>query len=99
MTNIIAFDYFFVPPRFSLVVLDVGYLITFAAMLVVALMISNLVIVIRQQTVAANARERRTAALYAITRELAAALDVASMARATVRRVAEELQCRADSGL
>ena len=95
VTNIIAFDYFFVPPRFSLVVLDVGYLITFAAMLVVALMISNLVVVIRQQTVAANARERRTAALYAITRELAAALDVASMARATVRRVAEELHCRA----
>jgi two-component system sensor histidine kinase KdpD len=95
VTNIIAFDYFFVPPRFSLLVLDVGYLITFAAMLVVALMISNLVIVIRQQTVAANARERRTAALYAITRELAAALDVASMARATVRRVVDELQCRA----
>jgi two-component system sensor histidine kinase KdpD len=95
VANILAFDYFFVPPRFSLYVVDVGYLITFAAMLVVALIIANLVISVRQQTFAANARERRTAALYAITRELAAALDVASMARATVRSVAEELHCSA----
>jgi two-component system, OmpR family, sensor histidine kinase KdpD len=93
VANMLAFDYFFVPPRFSLYVNDIGYLITFSAMLVVALVISNLVIVVRQQTQAANARERRTAALYLITRELAAALDVASMARATVRRVAEELRC------
>jgi two-component system sensor histidine kinase KdpD len=95
VANILAFDYFFVPPRFSLYVSDISYLITFAAMLVVSLVITNLVIVVRQQTVAANARERRTAALYSITRELAAALDVSSMARATVRRVADELRCRA----
>jgi two-component system, OmpR family, sensor histidine kinase KdpD len=95
VANILAFDYFFIPPRFSLYVNDVGYLITFTAMLVVALIISNLVIAVRHQTIAANARERRTAALYAITRELAAALDVASMARATVRRIAEELRCGA----
>jgi K+-sensing histidine kinase KdpD len=42
VANILAFDYFFIPPRFSLYVNDVGYLITFTAMLVVALIISNL---------------------------------------------------------
>jgi two-component system sensor histidine kinase KdpD len=95
IANVLAFDYFFVPPRFTLYIADVSYLITFAAMLAVALIITNLVIAVREQTLAARARERRTAALYAITRELAEAVDVPSMTRATVRRVAEELHCDA----
>jgi len=95
VANILAFDYFFVPPRFSLYVADVGYLITFTAMLVVALIISNLVIAVREQFVAARARERRTATLYGITRDLADAVDRVSMARAAVRRIADELRCDA----
>ena len=40
-----------------------------------------------------SAREQHTAALYAITRELAVTRDAQSMGQVAVRRIAEELQC------
>jgi two-component system sensor histidine kinase KdpD len=42
IANTLAFDYFFVPPLFSFQVLDSSYCETFAAMLLVALIIANL---------------------------------------------------------
>jgi two-component system sensor histidine kinase KdpD len=50
---------------------------------------------VRQQTRVAGARERRTALLYAMSRELAATRGVASMARVAVRHVAEVFDCKA----
>jgi two-component system sensor histidine kinase KdpD len=66
------FDVLFVKPYFSLTVADSQYLITFAVMLVVGILISNLMINVRSQAKVAEHRERRTAALYAISKELAA---------------------------
>jgi two-component system sensor histidine kinase KdpD len=93
--NVAAFDFFFVPPRFSFAVSDVQYLLTFSVMLIVALVIANLVASVRQQTRVAGARERRTALLYAMSRELAATRGTSGMARAAVRHVAEVFQCNA----
>ena len=93
--NVAAFDFFFVPPRFSFAVTDVQYLLTFAVMLTIALVIANLVASVRQQTRVAGARERRTALLYAMSRELAATRGISSMARLAVRHVAEVFQCDA----
>jgi two-component system, OmpR family, sensor histidine kinase KdpD len=93
--NVAAFDFFFVPPRFSFAITDVQYLVTFAVMLIVALVTANLMASVRQQTRVAGARERRTALLYAMSRELAATRGIASMARVAVRHVAEVFQCRA----
>jgi two-component system sensor histidine kinase KdpD len=90
--NVAAFDFFFVPPRFTFAVSDVQYLVTFGVMLVVALVIATLMAHVRQQTRVAGARERRTASLYAMSRELAAARDPAAMARIAVRHVAEVFQ-------
>ena len=93
--NVAAFDFFFVPPRFTFAVADVQYLVTFGVMLIVALVIANLVASVRQQTRVAGARERRTALLYAMSRELAATRGIASMARVAVRHVAEVFQSHA----
>src|SRR5246127_1171154 len=93
--NVAAFDFFFVPPRFSFAVSDVQYLVTFGAMVTIALVIATLTASVRQQTRVAGARERRTALLYAMSRELAATRGIASMARVGVRHVAEVFQCRA----
>ncbi len=95
VANIVAFDYFFVPPRFSLLVVETGYLVTFAVMLLVALIIANLMIAVRDQTEAAAAREHHTAVLYSISRELAVTRDAPTMAIIAVRRIGEELQCAA----
>ena len=93
--NVAAFDFFFVPPRFSFAITDVQYLVTFVVMLIVALVTANLMASVRQQTRVAGARERRTALLYAMSRELAATRGIASMARVAVRHVAEVFQCQA----
>ena len=83
------------PPRFSFSVTDAEYLVTFAVMLVVALIIANLMASVRQQTRVAGARERRTALLYAMSRELGATRGMADMARVAVRHVAEVFGCEA----
>jgi two-component system sensor histidine kinase KdpD len=95
VTNILAFDYFFVPPRFSLLVLDASYIVTFAAMLLVALIIANLMIAVRQQTEAAGAREHHTAALYVIARDLSVARDVDAMVATAARHIGQILQAHA----
>jgi two-component system sensor histidine kinase KdpD len=93
--NVLAFDFCFVPPRFTFSVADVQYIVTFAVMLIVALTIATLMASVRQQTRVAGARERRTALLYAMSRELAATRGVTSMARVAVRHVAEVFDCHA----
>ena len=87
--NVAAFDFFFVPPRMSFGVSELQYLVTFAVMLAVALTIATLVASVRAQTRVAGARERRTALLYAMSRELAAVRGFESLASVTVKHVAE----------
>ena len=70
LMSVAAFDFFFIPPYYSFAVSDVQYLLTFAVMLVVALLISRLASHKSQQAEAASIREQRTAALYAMSREL-----------------------------
>ena len=93
--NVIALDFFFVPPRFSFAVSDAEYLVTFGTMVTIALVIANLTASVRQQTRVAGARERRTALLYAMSRELAATRGTPNMARVAVRHVAEVFHCQA----
>src|SRR6267143_1597101 len=90
-----AFDFFFVPPLLSFAVSDVQYLITIATMLTVALIISSLTASVRLQASVAGQRERRTAMLYAMTRELAATRGQEPMARAAVRHVSEVFESQA----
>ena len=93
--NVAAFDFFFVPPRYSFAVSDAQYLVTFGAMLTIALVIATLTASVRQQTRVAGARERRTSLLYAMSRELAVTRGLANMARVVVRHVAEVFECQA----
>jgi two-component system sensor histidine kinase KdpD len=71
--SVALFDFFFVPPRFSFTVHDVQYLLTFAVMLVVALVFGELTARLSEQAQVASAREERTRALYGLARELSGA--------------------------
>ncbi len=93
--NVAVFDFCFVPPRNTFAVSDAQYLVTFAVMLTVALVTANLMASVRRQNRVAGARERRTALLYAMSRELAATREMSSMAQVAVRHVAEVFQCQA----
>jgi two-component system sensor histidine kinase KdpD len=85
--NMLAFDFFFVPPQFSFDVEDTRYLFTLGVMLIVALVIANLMVSIRRHRETADAREQRTAVLYAMSRELAVATDAQAMTAAAVRHI------------
>jgi two-component system sensor histidine kinase KdpD len=95
VANIILFDFFFVPPRYSFYIAESQYLFTIGVMLVIALVIANLMVSVRQQTEAADTREHRTAVLYAMSRELAAAADIATMAKIAARHISAVFKSRA----
>ncbi len=84
------FDFFFVPPRFSFAVSDVQYLVTFAVMLVVALVIGQLTAGLKVQARVAAEREERVRGLYGMARDLSAALTAESMAAIAQRFLAAE---------
>ena len=73
LLGVAAFDFFFVPPYYTFAVADAQALSTFAVMLVVGLVIGGLTTRITRQAQSAAERERQTAALAAMTRELAQA--------------------------
>jgi two-component system sensor histidine kinase KdpD len=89
MLSVAAFDFFFVPPHLTFTVSDVRYLVTFVVMLLVGMIISGMTIRIRAQAEAVREREQRTAALYAMSRELASTRGVVELVQITVRHVAE----------
>ena len=68
------FDFFFVPPRFNFAVSDAQYVVTFAVMLVVALVVGQLTAGLKVQAEAATEREHRVRSLYDMARDLSAAL-------------------------
>jgi two-component system sensor histidine kinase KdpD len=70
VANVLVFDFFFVQPYFSFAVSDAQYFITFGVMLAIGLLISALTARIREQLGASQQQERRTAALYRLTKQL-----------------------------
>ncbi|MBT2320929.1 DUF4118 domain-containing protein [Variovorax paradoxus] len=75
MLNVAAFDFFFVAPHFSFAVSDVQYLVTFAVMLGVGLLVGQLTAGLRFAVGVSTSRERRAQSLFELTRELSAALE------------------------
>jgi two-component system sensor histidine kinase KdpD len=71
-----AFDFFFVPPKFSFAVSDVQYLLTFGIMLAVGLLTGQLTAGLRFQARVATHREERAASLYEIARALSGAVQI-----------------------
>ena len=61
--SVLAFDFFFVPPHFNARVSDSQYLLTFAGLLVVGLVISGLASQVRGQIEAGRRRETESATL------------------------------------
>ncbi|RQR34026.1 sensor histidine kinase KdpD [Burkholderia sp. Bp9143] len=92
--SVAAFDYFFVPPRMSFSVSDTQYLLTFFGMLLTSLVISHLTSTLTRQASIAQRRERRTGAIYAMARELGAALTTEQIVEIGSRHVGEVFRAR-----
>lgn len=85
--SVLAFDFFFVPPRLSFAVSDAQYLITFAALLTVALTVGSLTGRLREQVELARQREQENAVIYALTSALVTAHTVDEIAHTVVREM------------
>jgi two-component system sensor histidine kinase KdpD len=93
--SVASFDFFYVPPRFSFAVSDVQYLVTFAVMLAVGLIIGQLMAGMKYQARITSHREGRVRALYEMARDLSGALLPEQIAEICERFVAASLAARA----
>ena len=85
LLGVAAFDFVFVEPRWSFAVGDAQYLVTFAVLLLVGLVIGQLAAGLQAQARAAQERERRVRGLYAMSRDLGAALVPEQVAEIATR--------------
>ncbi|KQW42188.1 MULTISPECIES: DUF4118 domain-containing protein [unclassified Roseateles] len=85
LLGVAAFDFVFVEPRWSFAVGDAQYLVTFAVLLLVGLVIGQLAAGLQAQAQAARERERRVRGLYAMSRDLGAALVPEQVAEIATR--------------
>jgi two-component system sensor histidine kinase KdpD len=89
LLGVAAFDFFFVPPFYTFAVSDVRYLFTFGVMFIVAFVISSLTLRVREQAHAARQREKSTAALYNLSRELAHERGLERLSAAVVKHISD----------
>lgn len=87
--SVAAYDFFFVPPSFTLAVSDTRYVLTFAMMFGIGVLISTLTGRLRQQEQGARQREADTRALFTLTRDLAQATEVQALAGAVCQHATE----------
>ncbi|MHB1947515.1 MAG: ATP-binding protein [Gammaproteobacteria bacterium] len=87
--SVLTFDFFFIPPRFSLAVADTQYFITLIIMFVIAQIISHLTILSRQQAESATHAESHMFAIHSLTRQLASTRGINKLLAIAVRYISE----------
>jgi two-component system, OmpR family, sensor histidine kinase KdpD len=89
LLSIAVFDFGFVPPYYTFGVHDTAYFLTFAVMLGVALSMSQLTGLIREQAEEAREREHLATALYAMDRDLAGADNLKDQLAIVTRHIVD----------
>lgn len=87
--SVLLFDFFCVPPHFSLAVNDVQYVMTFAVMLAVALITGQLAANLKAQALQSQEEANRNHALYEMAKTLSGAMKL-SQVNDTVRAFLRE---------
>ncbi len=95
LLNVLAFDFFFVPPRFTFAVHDAQYLLTFTVMTVVGLVVGQLTASLRYQARVARFREDRARSLFEMARELGKALTLEQVAEIGDRAIEAAFRAKA----
>jgi two-component system sensor histidine kinase KdpD len=89
--SILAYDFFFTEPLYSLRMTDPQDYLALGAFLGVAILTSQLTARVRDQAEAARRRERRAAALYAFSRAITSAPTIEELYHAIVMHVGQAL--------
>jgi two-component system sensor histidine kinase KdpD len=85
--SVLAFDFFFVSPRFTFRIDDTQYLITFATLFIVSIVISYLVVRTKEYAISAQKRETQTLALYSMSQGLTVAKSAEEVGKVIVQNI------------
>lgn len=83
--SVISIDLFFILPRFTLDLSDMQYIVVLVIMLWVAQIISHFAVLTKKQADTARSQERRTAALYNLSKQLANTRGINNLLRVATR--------------
>lgn len=86
---VLVFDFFFVQPYHTFAVADVEYVLTFAVLLAIGLVISTLTSRLKNQVDRSRLRERRSSALYHLGRQLSSLSGAIFLVAAAGKQIAE----------
>ncbi|MDG4879370.1 sensor histidine kinase KdpD [Mesorhizobium sp. WSM4935] len=90
----LAFNFFFLEPRYTLTIRDPESIVAFTVFLVVAIIASNLTARVQRQAVAARSRARATEDIYSFSKKLAGAGTLDDVLWATAFQIASMLKVR-----
>jgi two-component system sensor histidine kinase KdpD len=88
LLSVLSFDFFFIPPLLSFAMSDMQYLFTFAFILVIALVVSEVGSRLRADARNARAGERREATVARVARDLSGALKSEQIVRICTETIA-----------
>lgn len=94
ISSVLIYDFMFIPPVFTFSVDDIRFLWSFLTFLVVAFVIGGRTEQLRHEAVTAKMREKSTRALFEFSREIAAVIDPALIARQLAIRAADAMNRR-----
>jgi two-component system sensor histidine kinase KdpD len=94
LLSVAAFDFFFVPPSGTFTVDDVRYFVTFGVMFIISLVIGRLTLRVKQQAETARLRERRTAGLYRLSRDLVRERGTDRLSEIAMKHIGEMFDCK-----
>jgi two-component system sensor histidine kinase KdpD len=87
--GVLAFDFFFTEPRFTMVVSDSEYIITFLGLFIVSIAISNLTGRVREHVEVIRAQEQQSSTLYALSRELTVSTDLDTVLTKVIEQIGQ----------
>src|SRR4029077_4918191 len=93
--SVACFDFFFVPPRYSFAVTDFQYLLTFAVMLIVALITGHMTAGLRYQARIASYREERARSLYEFARDMSSLLQTEDVVETAEKFIGSRFSAKA----
>ncbi len=94
LVSVLAYNFFFLPPLYTLTVADPENVVALFFFLITAIIASNLAAGVRAQAVSARQRARTTEELYQFSRKLAAIVSLDDLLWATAYQMAAMLKVR-----
>ncbi len=93
LVSVLVFDFFFIHPKFTFVVDDTEYIVTFIALLGVGLIISSSASLLRDQVDQLRIRERNTQAINLLSKELTSAIDLEKVLFVIIQKLCQTFEC------